>query len=148
MYICMFSLKMQSVVDTEATTTPEPPKKSKRTSIARCCCKTQWNLWTPKAKEHLYRLCRQCSLLPRRTKEKLLYTSVSQRFPGTLITDQLCLSGSTPMLTRTSMAKTLHQNVSGLMTIKSSKKVEWQERIDTIKQEIQHFIDEPHPRKT
>ena len=37
----MFSPKMQSVVDIEATITPEPPKKSKKTSTAKCCCKTQ-----------------------------------------------------------------------------------------------------------
>ena len=37
----MFSPKMQSVVDAEATTTPEPPKNSKRKRIATCCCKIE-----------------------------------------------------------------------------------------------------------
>jgi hypothetical protein len=38
-------------------------------------------------------------------------------------------------------------NTKGLMTIKPSKKVEWEARIDTLKQEIQNFIDNP-PQKT
>ena len=38
------------------------------------------------------------------------------------------------------------KNTKGLMTIKPSKKVEWEARIDKLKQEIQNFIDNP-PQK-
>ena len=34
-------------------------------------------------------------------------------------------------------------NIKGFLTIKPSKKVEWEARIDTLKQEIQRFIDNP-----
>jgi hypothetical protein len=118
----MFSPKMQSVEDIETTTTPESPKNSKRKRIAICCCKTEGKT---------DRFCRVH--IGSGICEHDRHRNQCNRFNPDAYTDQ---HGN-----RVTSCWT--QNKKGLMAIKPSKKVEWETRIETLKQEILHFIDNP-----